>query len=135
MTITQTPTARPARLRRSPAFWLLLAGSVAALVAGLALAVPNIGTMTATLLDQTATGVEVYAGQAWVTLGAALAGAGAVGIALALALAAAAALIPASAPAVAAPAADETALPASPERDEVDEVDEVDVPETVTARP
>ncbi|MCD1267476.1 dinucleotide-utilizing enzyme [Microbacterium sp. MEC084] len=95
-TRTSAPTAS-ARLRRSVPFWILLAGSAGALAAGLALTLPRIDTMTAKLTDMTATGIEVYVGQAWITLGAALAGAGAIGLALALALAGAAALVPAPA--------------------------------------
>jgi len=102
---TSAPTAS-ARLRRSVPFWILLAGSAGALAAGLALTLPRIDTMTAKLTDMTATGIEVYVGQAWITLGAALAGSGAIGLALALALAGAAALVPA--PSRAGHAAEET---------------------------
>ncbi|WP_309069833.1 dinucleotide-utilizing enzyme [Microbacterium sp.] len=99
-----TPIRRP-RLVRSIPFWLLLLGSIASLAAGILLTVPNIAVMTTTLLDGTATGIEVYSGQAWVTLGAAFAGAGVLGLLIALALAAAASLLPR--PAVAAGPADE----------------------------
>lgn len=94
MTIAQTVPVRRRRLIRSVAFWILLFASLASLAVGILLTVPNIGVMSAALLDGTATGVEVYAGQAWVTLGAALAGAGVLGLLLALALAAAASLVP-----------------------------------------
>ncbi|WP_345750019.1 dinucleotide-utilizing enzyme [Microbacterium rhizophilus] len=94
MSHAQTIPPRRPRLARSIAFWLLLLGSLASLAAGALLTVPNIGVMTASLLDGTATGVEVYAGQAWATLGAALAGAGILGLLLTLALAAGASLIP-----------------------------------------
>lgn len=120
MTIAQTPNRRPARLVRSLPFWLLLVASIAALAVGLVLTVPTIGTMTATLTDGTATGIEVYSGQAWVTVGAALIGAGSVGIALVLALGAASALVPApvAAPAHAAPA-EVAAEHSAPEQDAV----------------
>lgn len=94
MSVAQfTPIRRP-RLVRSIAYWVLVLGSAASLAIGVLLTVPNIGLMTSSLLDGSATGVEVYAGQAWVTLGAALAGAGVLGVLLALALAAGASLIP-----------------------------------------
>ena len=72
-------TARP-RLTRSIPFWILLVGSLASIALGAWLVVDKIATMSATLLDGTATGVEVYGGQSWVTLGAALVGAGLVGL-------------------------------------------------------
>lgn len=68
------------RLVRSIPFWILLVGSLASVAAGVWLVVDKITLMNATLLDGTATGVEVYGGQAWVTLGAALVGAGLVGL-------------------------------------------------------
>lgn len=83
----------PARLTRSAAYWTLVLASVLAIAGGLALSLPRIGTMEEMLLNGTATGVEVYVGQAWITLAAGLVGAGAVGLILALALAAAKALV------------------------------------------
>ncbi|WOF21738.1 hypothetical protein N8K70_10100 [Microbacterium betulae] len=82
------------RLTRSVPYWALVIVSVLTLAGGVALAVPRIGTMEEMLLAGTATGVEVYVGQAWITLAAGLVGAGAVGVLLALALAAAKALVP-----------------------------------------
>ena len=79
-------TARP-RLTRSIPFWILIAGSLASIALGAWLVVDKIATMSATLLDGTATGVEVYGGQSWVTLGAALVGAGLVGLVASLFLA------------------------------------------------
>ena len=72
-------TTRP-RLIRSIPFWILLVGSLASIALGVWLVLDKIATMSATLLDGTATGVEVYGGQSWVTLGAALVGAGLVGL-------------------------------------------------------
>ncbi|WP_203138312.1 dinucleotide-utilizing enzyme [Microbacterium sp. JZ31] len=112
------PIRRP-RLVRSIPFWLLLLGSIASLAAGILLTVPNIALMATTLLDGTATGIEVYAGQAWVTLGAAFAGAGVLGLLIALALAAAASLLPRPAGAVESPAAPVEASGDEPSRDEV----------------
>lgn len=85
----------PTSLTRSIPFWVLIAGSVAAVAAGTWIALSHIGTMTTTLTDGSATGVEVYAGQAWAVLGAVLVGAGLVGLVFALALSAARALLPA----------------------------------------
>ena len=79
-------TARP-NLTRSIPFWILLAGSIVSIAIGAWLVVDKIATMSATLLDGTATGVEVYGGQSWVTLGAALVGAGVVGLIASLFLA------------------------------------------------
>lgn len=83
----------PTRITRSAAYWTLVLASVLAIAGGLALSIPRIGTMEEMLLNGTATGVEVYVGQAWITLAAGLVGAGAVGLLLALALAAAKALV------------------------------------------
>lgn len=83
------------RLIRSIPFWILLVGSLASVAAGALLVVDKIATMNATIADQTATGVEVYGGQAWVTLGAALFGAGLVGLVATLFLAVAASFVPA----------------------------------------
>lgn len=94
MSVAQTTPVRRPRLVRSIAYWVLVLTSIASLAIGVLLTVPNIGVMTSSLLDGSATGVEVYSGQAWVTLGAALAGAGVLGILFALALAAGASLIP-----------------------------------------
>lgn len=74
-------------LNRSIPFWILLAASIGLIVAGLLTVLDHLGTMTATLKDGSATGLEVYGGQSWVVLGAALLGAGALGVLLTLALA------------------------------------------------
>lgn len=81
-------------LIRSIPYWLLLVLSLATLGLGAWITTDQIGVMTTTLLDGTATGVEVYAGQAWVVFGGALAAAGAIGLFLALAVAAARTLVP-----------------------------------------
>ncbi|MEU1973266.1 hypothetical protein ABZ477_16560 [Microbacterium sp. NPDC019599] len=72
-------TARP-RLVRSIPFWILLAGSLASIAVGAWLVVDKLTIMNTTLLDGTATGVEVYGGQSLITVGAALIGAGLVGL-------------------------------------------------------
>lgn len=74
-------------LNRSIPFWILLAASIALVVAGLLTVLDHLGTMTATLKDGSATGLEVYGGQSWIVLGSALLGAGALGVLLTLALA------------------------------------------------
>ncbi len=89
-------TARP-RLTRSIPFWILLVGSLASIALGAWLVVDKIATMSATLLDGTATGVEVYGGQSWVTLGAALVGAGLVGLVSTLFLAVLRSFVPVAA--------------------------------------
>ncbi|WP_243225803.1 hypothetical protein [Microbacterium sp. CIAB417] len=81
-------------LVRSIPYWLLLVLSLAALGLGGWITTEQIGVMTATLLDGTATGVEVYAGQAWVVFSGALVAGGIVGLFLALAIAAAKTLVP-----------------------------------------
>lgn len=81
-------------LIRSIPYWLLLVLSLATLGLGAWITTDQIGVMTTTLLDGTATGVEVYAGQAWVVFGGALVAAGAIGVFLALAIAAAKTLMP-----------------------------------------
>lgn len=76
-------------------FWLLLTLSLAAVAVGGWLISGQVSTMTATLLDGTATGVEVYVGQSLIVVGAAVLGAGVLGILIAVALLAAQALVPA----------------------------------------
>jgi hypothetical protein len=87
-------------LSRSIGFWLLLIVSLAATAVGGWLIAGQIGTMTTTLLDGTATGVEVYVGQSLVVVGAGVLAAGIVGILLTLGLVAARSLVPAPVPAV-----------------------------------
>ncbi len=74
------------RLARSFPFWLLLVGSLASLGYGSWLTLDKLTVMTNTLNDGTATGVEVYVGQAWSVFAAAFVGAGLVGLVAALAL-------------------------------------------------
>lgn len=87
-------------LSRSIGFWLLLVVSLATTAVGGWLISGQIGTMTTTLLDGTATGIEVYVGQSLVVVGAGVLAAGIVGILLTLGLVAARSLVPAPAPAV-----------------------------------
>jgi hypothetical protein len=88
-------TARPSLVRSIP-FWILLVGSLASTIVGAWLVVTKIQLMNSTLTDGSATGVEVYGGQAWVTLGAALVGAGLVGFVAALFLAVLRSFVPAA---------------------------------------
>jgi len=81
------------RLVTSIPFWVLVAGSLAAIAGGLAIVLNGIDAMEQVLNDPNATVVQVYVGQSWVVVGAAVLGAGAVGIVAALALAAATALV------------------------------------------
>ncbi|MFJ2369993.1 hypothetical protein [Microbacterium sp. NPDC087665] len=90
-------------LTRSIGFWLLLILALASTAVGGWLVSGQISTMTATLTDNTATGVDVYVGQSLVVVGAALLAAGVVGILLAVALVAVQSLIPSSAPVVVEP--------------------------------
>lgn len=90
-------------LTRSIGFWLLLVLSLASAGIGGWLIAGQVGTMTSTLLDGTATGIEVYVGQSLVVVGAALLGAGVIGILLAVALIAVQALVPSPAPTVVEP--------------------------------
>lgn len=87
-------------LSRSIGFWLLLVVSLVATAVGAWLISGQIGTMTTTLLDGTATGIEVYVGQSLVVVGAGVLAAGIVGILLSLGLVAARSLVPTPAPAV-----------------------------------
>ncbi|MFJ6531182.1 hypothetical protein [Microbacterium sp. NPDC091662] len=87
-------------LSRSIGFWLLLVVSLATTAVGTWLISGQIATMTTTLLDGTATGVEVYVGQSLVVVGAGVLAAGIVGILLTLGLVAARSLVPTPAPAV-----------------------------------
>ena len=90
-------------LTRSIGFWLLLVLALASTAVGGWLISGQIGTMTTTLLDGTATGIEVYVGQSLVVVGSALLGAGVLGILLAVALVAVQSLIPAATPVVVEP--------------------------------
>ncbi|MBZ4486504.1 dinucleotide-utilizing enzyme [Microbacterium sp. cx-55] len=77
------------RLTRSIPFWGLVVGSAASIGFGVWLTVDKLTVMEAKLLDGSATGVEVYGGQAWVVFAAAFIVAGLVGLIAALALGAA----------------------------------------------
>ncbi len=90
-------------LTRSIGFWLLLVLSLASAGVGGWLIAGQIGTMTSTLLDGTATGIEVYVGQSLVVVGAALLAAGVIGLLISVALTAVQALVPSPAPAVVEP--------------------------------
>jgi len=90
-------------LTRSIGFWLLLILALASTAVGGWLVSGQISTMTATLTDNTATGVDVYVGQSLVVVGAALLAAGVVGILLAVALVAVQSLIPSPTPVVVEP--------------------------------
>lgn len=90
-------------LTRSIGFWLLIVVSLASAGVGGWIISGQVGTMTSTLLDGTATGVEVYVGQSLIVVGAALLGAGVVGILLALVLTAVRSLLPVAAPVVVEP--------------------------------
>ncbi|WP_458041840.1 MULTISPECIES: dinucleotide-utilizing enzyme [Bacteria] len=85
-------TARP-RLVRSVPYWVLVVGSVAAGGVGVWLTLDKLDVMTNAILDGSATGVDVYAGQSWAVLGSILIGVGLIGLAFALTLAAAASLV------------------------------------------
>lgn len=87
-------------LSRSIGFWLLLVVSVAATAVGGWLVSGQIGTMSAKILDQTATGVDVYVGPSIIVVGTGVLTAGIIGILLTLGLVAARTLVPAAAPAV-----------------------------------
>ncbi|MDQ1136519.1 hypothetical protein QE410_001318 [Microbacterium sp. SORGH_AS 1204] len=80
------------RLLTSIPFWVLVVASLAAIIGGLAIVLNGINAMEQVLNDPNATVVQVYVGQSWVVVGAAVLGAGAVGIVAVLALAAASAL-------------------------------------------
>lgn len=87
MSLRPPATAPRADLLRSIPFWILLVGSIASAAVGVWLILSKIDTMTTTLADGSATGVEVYAGQSWVILGGALLAAGLFGLIAVLALA------------------------------------------------
>ena len=59
------------RLTRSIPFWGLVVGSVASIGFGVWLTIDKLTVMETKLLDGTATGVEVYGGQAWAVFAAA----------------------------------------------------------------
>jgi hypothetical protein len=86
-------STRP-RLIRSIPFWGLVVVSLATIAGGWYITTEKIGSMTTTLTDGTATGVDVYVGQTVAQLGSILIGAGVIGILLALGIAALSTLRP-----------------------------------------
>jgi ABC-type Na+ efflux pump permease subunit len=110
-------------LSRSIPYWLLSAISVAVALIGGWLVLDNTSTMQRTLLDGTATNVEVYVGQAWITAGGAILAAGIIGILLTLALAALKALVPSTTETLPT-AAETTAFDDAPLQEETPEVQE-----------
>ncbi|WP_449408405.1 hypothetical protein [Microbacterium maritypicum] len=90
-------------LTRSIGFWLLLVLSLATAGVGGWLVTGQVGSMTSTLLDNTATGVDVYVGQSLIVVGSVLLGAGVGGILLSVALTAVQAMLPAPTPVVVEP--------------------------------
>ncbi|MGO2746285.1 hypothetical protein [Microbacterium sp.] len=107
-------------LMRSIPYWLLLVLSLVAVAVGGWLVVDNTATMQTTLLDGTATNIEVYVGQAWITAGAAVLAAGILGVLITLGIAAAKTLVPSSTPVVVEEidwtAEDESSVDSAPER-------------------
>ncbi len=97
MSLRPPAVAARADLRRSIPFWILLVGSLASAGVGTWLILDKISTMTTTLADGSATGVEVYAGQSWITVGGALLAAGLIGLVVVLALGVARSFVPAPA--------------------------------------
>ncbi|UUT35231.1 dinucleotide-utilizing enzyme [Microbacterium elymi] len=98
-------SARP-RLVRSIPFWFLVAGSLAAVAVGGWLVLEKLTTMIVGLDANSATAADVYGGQSWIVVGAALAVAGLVGLVTVLALAVLRSFVPATATAADAEAAD-----------------------------
>ena len=86
-------STRP-RLIRSIPFWGLVVVSLATVAGGWFITTDKLASMTTTLTDGTATGVDVYVGQSIAQLGGILIGAGIVGILLALGIAALSTLRP-----------------------------------------
>ncbi|WP_349427673.1 dinucleotide-utilizing enzyme [Microbacterium sp. LWS13-1.2] len=86
-------STRP-RLIQSIPFWGLVVVSLATVAGGWFITTDKIASMTTTLTDGTATGVDVYVGQSVAQLGGILIGAGIVGILLALGIAAISTLRP-----------------------------------------
>ncbi|MDW4572365.1 hypothetical protein R8Z57_06170 [Microbacterium sp. M3] len=82
------------RLISSIPFWGLLVVSLATIAGGWYITTDKLGTMTTTLTDGSATGVDVYVGQSIAQLGSILIGAGILGVLLTLAVAALSTLRP-----------------------------------------
>ena len=75
----------PSAARRIP-FWILTLGSLGVTGYGIWSVTNRLTTMESVLADGTATTADVYAGQAWVSVDAALIAGGLVGLALTLAV-------------------------------------------------
>lgn len=88
------------RLTTSIPYWLLIAASLASVAGGAVLLLNTLGTMTTTLTDGTATGVDVYVGQMWAVVGAILLGTGIVGMLLTLTVTVARSFVPTADPVV-----------------------------------
>ncbi|KAF2413750.1 dinucleotide-utilizing enzyme [Microbacterium sp. B35-04] len=86
-------STRPPLIRSIP-FWGLVVVSLATVAGGWFITTDKIASMTSTLTDGTATGVDVYVGQSMAQLGGILIGAGIVGILLSLGIAALSTLRP-----------------------------------------
>jgi hypothetical protein len=86
-------STRP-RLIRSIPFWGLVVVSLATIAGGWYITTDKLGSMTTTLTDGSATGVDVYVGQSIAQLGSILIGAGVIGVLLALGVAALSTLRP-----------------------------------------
>jgi hypothetical protein len=86
-------STRPHLIRSIP-FWGLVVVSLATVAGGWFITTDKIASMTSTLTDGTATGVDVYVGQSMAQLGGILIGAGIVGILLSLGIAALSTLRP-----------------------------------------
>ena len=108
--------SRP-RLITSIPFWVLIAGSLAVIGAGLWNVFRGVDAMGQVLTNPNATVVEVYVAQTWAIVGGGLTAAGIVGLFIALAIAAASVLVPRPDVAIESidwSSDDETALDASP---------------------
>ncbi|MBU4464647.1 MAG: dinucleotide-utilizing enzyme [Actinobacteria bacterium] len=84
------------RLIRSIPYWILIVGSVVSAGYGTWVFFDKVTAMTNKLTDGSATGVEVYGGQAWITFAAAFVAAGLLGLVAALTIAVARSLVPAA---------------------------------------
>ena len=116
-------STRP-RLIRSIPFWGLVVVSLATVAGGWFITTDKIASMTSTLTDGTATGVDVYVGQSIAQLGSILIGAGVIGVLLALGVAALSTLRPHPAVEVVEPIdwdSEAESIDAAPERTEAAE--------------
>jgi hypothetical protein len=124
-------STRPHLIRSIP-FWGLVVVSLATVAGGWFITTDKIASMTSTLTDGTATGVDVYVGQSMAQLGGILIGAGIVGILLSLGIAALSTLRPHAPVEVVEPIdwdAEADTIDAAPERtDAAEPAAEVDAP-------